>query len=395
MATTVGGLHGTYAPPATETKAVSLDFAWHAYAVVLAATMVVVGLLWDISWHMSIGRDTFWTPAHLLIQGGGLIAGLGSGALALYLTFRASDEERASTVSFWGFRAPFGAWVCVLGCGAMLTSAPFDDWWHDAYGLDVRIVSPPHVLLGFGMLGIILGALLRTLALANRPSSEERVRSARLFTWCTGLFVTIISVLLMEWTDRTQMHSASFYIAVSLAMPVILVAAAAAERVKWPATTAAAVYMAVLLGTSWILMLFPATPKLGPIYRDITHYVPLDFPVLLVIPAIAIDLVWKRVRDWPRWRAAAALGTAFFLTLTAVQWPFANFLMDYGRNWFFHTDNFVYWQSVPMERISFQFRTHDPDGTPLLLGMLYGLVFAIIASAIGIVRGHWMTRVQR
>ena len=38
----------------------------------------MTGIIWDISWHMSIGRDTFWTPAHLLIQAGGLIAGLTS-----------------------------------------------------------------------------------------------------------------------------------------------------------------------------------------------------------------------------------------------------------------------------------------------------------------------------
>jgi hypothetical protein len=133
---------------------VVLDWAWHAYAVVAAATMVVVGLLWDISWHMSIGRDTFWTPAHLLIQSGGLVAGGSSGFLALHTTFRGTDAEKASAVSFWGFRAPLGAWVCVLGCGAMLTSAPFDDWWHNAYGLDVRIVSPPHILLGLGMMGL-------------------------------------------------------------------------------------------------------------------------------------------------------------------------------------------------------------------------------------------------
>ena len=29
----------------------------------------------------------------------------------------------------------------------MLTSAPFDNWWHDAYGLDVKIISPPHMFL--------------------------------------------------------------------------------------------------------------------------------------------------------------------------------------------------------------------------------------------------------
>ena len=148
MTTIQPALAPAYSP--TSARAIVLDWAWHAYAVVAAATMVVVGLLWDISWHMSIGRDTFWTPAHLLIQGGGLLAGLSSGLLALHTTFRGTPEARASAVSFWGFRAPLGAWVCVLGCGAMLTSAPFDDWWHNAYGLDVRIVSPPTFCSAWG-----------------------------------------------------------------------------------------------------------------------------------------------------------------------------------------------------------------------------------------------------
>ena len=47
-------------------------------------------------------------------------------------------------VRFWGFRAPLGAWVAIWGAFAMLTSAPFDDWWHNAYGLDVKVLSPPH-----------------------------------------------------------------------------------------------------------------------------------------------------------------------------------------------------------------------------------------------------------
>ena len=34
----------------------------------------------------------------------------------------------------------------------MITSAPFDNWWHEAYGLDVKIVSPPHTLLAMGFL---------------------------------------------------------------------------------------------------------------------------------------------------------------------------------------------------------------------------------------------------
>jgi hypothetical protein len=124
---------------------------WHAYSSVFAAACVMVGVYWDISWHMSIGRDTFWTPAHLLIQAGGLIAGISSGYVALKTTIAGSAAERQASVQFWGFRAPLGAWLSIWGCGAMLTSAPFDNWWHNAYGLDVRIISPPHAVLAIGI----------------------------------------------------------------------------------------------------------------------------------------------------------------------------------------------------------------------------------------------------
>ncbi len=380
---------------ATRARSVVLDWAWHAYAVVAAAGMVVVGLLWDISWHMSIGRDTFWTPAHLLIQGGGLLAGLSSGLLALYTTFRGTPEAKASAVSFWGFRAPLGAWVCVLGCGAMLTSAPFDDWWHNAYGLDVRIVSPPHILLGIGMMGIVLGALLRTLALQNAAEGETHARAAFLFAVASGLFLTILAVLLMEEAPRRAMHSPQFYRTLSRPVALLLVAVAVAGRRRWPATTAAIVYMIVLAGTSWILMLFPATPKLGPIYQDITHYVPLDFPMLLVVPALAIDLTWPRVKDRPWWIASVALGAVFLIGLLVAQWPFADLMMRHGRNWFFHVDNFVYWRQKSTEVFAYQYREPRPGDPSLVVGLAQAFAFAVVASAIGRAWGRWMTRVQR
>src|SRR5829696_8914882 len=218
MASTLDpGVASTYSP--SSGRSVILSWAWHVYAVVASAAMVVVGLLWDISWHMSIGRDTFWTPAHLLIQGGVLLAFVSSGLLALHTTFRGTAEEKASAVSFWGFRAPLGAWVAVLGCGAMLTSAPFDDWWHDAYGLDVRIVSPPHILLGLGMMGIVLGALLRTLALQNASDGATRERASILFAASSGFFLSILAILLFEDSARSAMHSGGFYRTLSRILP--------------------------------------------------------------------------------------------------------------------------------------------------------------------------------
>ena len=127
---------------------------WPLVATVLAATSIVVGIVWDISWHMSIGRDTFWTPAHMGIYLGGSLAGFANGFLVLKTTFAGTPEERAHAVGIWGLRGPLGAWTAIWGAGAMLTSAPFDDWWHNAYGLDVKIISPPHMLLAAGIAAI-------------------------------------------------------------------------------------------------------------------------------------------------------------------------------------------------------------------------------------------------
>jgi hypothetical protein len=151
----------------------------------------------------------------------------------------------------------------------------------------------------------------------------------------------------------------------------------------------------VIAGTSWVLMLFPATPKLGPIYQDITHYVPLDFPLLLVVPALALDLTWRRVRDRPWWMASAALGAAFLVSFIAVQWPFADFLMRFGRNWFFHIDNFVYWRPAESEAFAYRFRPARPGDPPLAVLLAWALLYATLASAVGRAWGRWMTRVQR
>ena len=152
-----------------------------------------MGVLWDISWHQTIGRDTFWTPAHLAIYLGGIVAGLTCGWLALRPDVCAArPSERAETVRFWGFRAPFGAWVCIWGAFAMLTSAPFDDWWHNAYGLDVKILSPPHAVLAAGIGAIQIGAMLMVVAWQNR-SGGRFPRLQWLFFYSAGLMLLNIA----------------------------------------------------------------------------------------------------------------------------------------------------------------------------------------------------------
>ena len=56
------------------------------------------------SWHISIGRDTFWTPAHMMIYLAGVLAGVASGYAILSTTFGESDEAKDAGISVWGFR---------------------------------------------------------------------------------------------------------------------------------------------------------------------------------------------------------------------------------------------------------------------------------------------------
>src|SRR5512137_2448577 len=106
-----------------QTRAAAIPLA--TWACFLAPICIVSGLYWDISWHETIGRDTFWTPAHLLIQFGAVLAGLASAYMIARATFGSDAEARQSSVSVLGLRGPLGAFVCAWGGGAMITSAPF------------------------------------------------------------------------------------------------------------------------------------------------------------------------------------------------------------------------------------------------------------------------------
>jgi hypothetical protein len=369
-------------------------FAWHGAAVTFAAVCVMIGVYWDISWHMSIGRDTFWTPAHLLIQAGGLIAGLTSGYVAIRTTFGGTVAAHDASVNFWGFRAPLGAWVAIWGCFAMVSSAPFDNWWHDAYGLDVRIISPPHTILAMGIAGVGIGALLLTLAAQNRGGTQER-NAMWLFLIAGSLLFMDRAIMLFEYSGKNAMHGGQFYRVSALAYPMALVLMARASKMKWAATITAGIFTAMMLVLMWVIQLFPATPKLGPIYQPITHMVPMSFPILVVFPAIGIDLVMQRLKLRPL-LLAPILSAVFLALFIAVQWPFASFLMTpAARNWFFASENFVYWMTSRGVEFQRAWEPVDPNAWPFLAQIGVALVLGSISSWIGLWFGTWMTRVKR
>jgi len=391
MATTVRRTTPKYATRMLE-EAPPPPFSWHAPAVVFGAVCVMVGVYWDISWHMSIGRDSFWTPAHLLIQAGGLIAGITSAYVALRTTFGGEPAARDAAVTFWGFRAPLGAWVCIWGCLAMVTSAPFDDWWHNAYGLDVRIISPPHTVLALGIAAIGVGALLLSLAWQNRDEGGAAQRRAQWLLLIAGaLLLMDRAIMLTEYSNKNMMHGGTYYRLSLFAYPMAIVMMARASKVRWAGTITAGIFMGIMLVLMWVIQLFPATPKLGPIYQNITHMVGMAFPPLVIVPALGMDLVMPRVRLRPL-LLAPVLSAAFLVLFMAVQWPFASFLMtESARNWFFNAENFVYWMSPAGVEWS---RTWVESPGPAR-DLVWAWIGGSASAYLGLWFGHWMTKVRR
>ncbi len=101
-----------------------------------------------------------------------------------------------------GFSGPLGAFIAAWGGFAMIISAPFDNWWHNAYGLDVTILSPPHVLLMSGSSAIDIGTLILISGAMNRAQGDSRAKFRRLFLYVGGIIFMRSCFLITEYTGK-------------------------------------------------------------------------------------------------------------------------------------------------------------------------------------------------
>jgi hypothetical protein len=338
----------------------------------------------------------------MAIQACGVIAAIICGYLIFVSTFSRSSKLKAATVNVLGFHAPLGAFIAAWGGIAMITSAPFDNWWHAAYGLDVKIISPPHTLLILGMRCVAVGILFLILAVMNRAWSEQTVSSEktvktlqRLFLYVGGLIVSGQMFFLLEKTWDVKLHSVNAYLSMGIALPIIFAILSQASRYKWAATSTAAVYMIFAIGEILILPLFPAQPKLGPVFTPVTHLIPAKFPILIIVPALALDLFWQRTRAWKPWLVALVSGFLFIAVLALVEWPFANFLLSKAsENRFFGTIYFDY-NSRPNGYDRLRLFSEPDHGFTLYFGLLRAAIYGSISAWIGLSFGRWMRSVQR
>ena len=117
--------------------------------------------------------------------------------------------------------------------------------------------------------------------------------------------------------------------------------------------------------------------------------------MLLIVPALALDLLWQRTGGWAAWKQSIVSAAVFLIAFIAVQWPFATFLMtSAARNWFFGTIYFGYNTNPNSFYARYLFVRPESD---LAFWKEMALAFAIAAILIriGLAAGDRMQRIQR
>ena len=388
-------------------QTVAKTIPWYLWTLTAAVFLVTLGGQTDVSWHRSIGRDGFWIPPHMMVYACGLLAAVSCGYLLLASTFGAHPDLRATSIHILGLRAPTGVFLTAWGGLTMLASAPFDNWWHNAYGLDVQVQSPPHIVLLVGTWAVCLGTLLLAAAQMNRArinqasqTLESSLPFERIFLLVGALAVIHLMSYSMSYTFDTRLHQARPYLVMSTGVPFALAALSTAAHRRsaareWTATLLTGLYTASMLALVWLLPLIPAHPALGPVYQNVTHLIPPKFPILLLVPAFALDLIRQRLPHLKPLAAAITSGIAWLTLLAAAEWPFATFLMSpHAANRFFGT-LYLDFGTPPNNPDALRIFENPQHGLHLLAGLATATAAAILATCAGNAFGRWMHQIQR
>lgn len=204
------------------------------------------GLTWDIRWHVTVGRDSFWIPPHLMIYASVALGVLVAFGILARDTHRARRGPPAppGAIPMLGLVGTRGFHLTAWGLALVVIAAPIDDLWHRLFGLDVTLWSPPHLLGLFGSVVSSAGCLLVAVEV-HRPGAARLAAlllgGALLYA---GVRVTLDPAFLIAYA-RGGLAFHLFAILGALALPATLLATARLAERRWAPVGAAAIAVAV------------------------------------------------------------------------------------------------------------------------------------------------------
>ena len=223
---------------------------WAIFGFALTGLLLqAFGLYWDIWRHVTVGRESFFTPPHLVLYAGfGYVALAGivgsvSGAMA--------PRWAGPRIRIVGLHIPVE--FLLIGTGALFQAIafPWDDAWHRlvAEGLvSETFWSPPHVMAIAGGILSTFGFFVAVVLERTRRNGTRTGLGLVGVAVGAGLLLFGLQVLLGPMDFATTFNgqllrdAIAYPTAVSLAAPAVLVLAVLAGRRSGLATFSAATY---------------------------------------------------------------------------------------------------------------------------------------------------------
>ena len=108
----------------------------------LGAFLQIGGTSWDVTSHLMLEPETFFTPSHTVLYSGIGLLVLSAGIGGFVLLRNKEIGGKSYTVAFK---------LLIVGSAVSLVAGPSDFLWHEEFGVD-GLLSPPHLALITGML---------------------------------------------------------------------------------------------------------------------------------------------------------------------------------------------------------------------------------------------------
>src|SRR5918996_1061413 len=163
-----------------QSNAMNLSLA----ALVIAtagAFLQIGGTSWDVTSHLMLQPETFFTPSHTVLY-------TGVGLLTITAVLVGALLIKNKDLGTKSFSTSFKLFI--IGSAISLIAGPSDFLWHETFGVD-GLLSPPHLALITGMLINVVGVVIGiTRIIVHVPPLKQKLVKVTMIPAFTALWFT-------------------------------------------------------------------------------------------------------------------------------------------------------------------------------------------------------------